>query len=210
VNYLIALLTFFIFYTNSLISPMTLPNKAIFWVIGGYLLGAQANLRVGKTITVKRIYLAPFSATTGVVLLTALFLFLPSLVKFDSALAANHQGKAVKYSASDSLPCTVYAGAQLQLVARSAGDVEEAALKIVRNYPRCLDALSYLASKYMAEKNYPLAQPFIYQLLDVAPGRNSVVRMAAIYAMATNDEALKNVLTSQGLKLGILSDIELR
>jgi hypothetical protein len=57
----------------------------------------------------------------------------------------------------------------------------------------------------MSQKNYAKARPYIYQLLDVAPARNSVVRLAAIYAMAAHDEPLKELLTSQGLRLGILT-----
>jgi rRNA-processing protein FCF1 len=103
-----------------------------------------------------------------------------------------------------------FSGAQIQLVEKSGGDPELAAQKIIRNHPRCLDALRYMAAVSLDQKNYTKARPYIYQLLGVAPARHEVVRMAAIYAMATNDESLKNLLTAQGLKLGILTQSALK
>jgi O-antigen ligase len=209
-RYLFLLLAFVIFYTNALISPITLPNKAIFWLIAGFLIGE--NLRYSTLPNARVIVMRTWipASAIGIVLVLALTSFAPAFARINGALAANNSGKSFDYKVSNSLPCIVYAGAQLNLVAKSNGDVEHAAQEILRNHPRCLDALSFLAQDALSKKDYRSAKPFIYQLLDVAPARHSVVRLAAIYAMGAGDENLKNVLTSQGLKLGILTQSQLK
>jgi hypothetical protein len=137
-------------------------------------------------------------------------IFAPPFMRFNSALAANFAGEKVSYQPSGSLPCIVYANAQLNLVQKSGGDIKAATHLIERNHPRCIESLSYLAQGYLGEKDYASAKHYVYQLLDVAPARQWVVRLAAIYAMGANDEYLKNVLTAQGLKLGLLVQSQLK
>ena len=209
-RYLFLLLAFFIFYTNALISPITLPNKAIFWLIAGFLIGENFRQKMSEAGQYLEIRTWIPAALVSISLIAALTMFAPSFLRLNAALASNNAGKPVHYSVSGSLPCIVYANAQLNLVQRSGGDIEHAANVILRNHPRCLDALSYLAQNSLAKKDYRSAKPYIYQLLDIAPARHSVVRLAAIYAMGAHDEALKNLLTSQGLKLGILTQSQLK
>ena len=209
-RYLILLLAFFTFYTNALISPIPLPNKAIFWLIAGFLIGESMRQKVHTSsyfISIRAWLPASF---ISLVLILALALFAPPFMRLNSALAANFAGEQVSYQPSDSLPCIVYANAQLSLAQKSGGDINAAAQRIERNHPRCLDVLSFLAQDALANKDYASAKGYIYQLLDVAPARQSVVRLAAIYAMGANDDYLKNVLTAQGLKLGLLVQSQIR
>lgn len=209
-RYLILLLAFFTFYTNALISPIPLPNKAIFWLIAGFLIGENMRQKVHTSnyfISIRAWMPASLISAT---LILALALFAPPFVRLNSALAANFAGEKVSYQPSDSLPCIVYTNMQLNLVQKSGGDVKAAAQLVERNHPRCLDSLSFLAQESLAKKDYASAKRYIYQLLDVAPARQSVVRLAAIYAMGANDEYLKNVLTAQGLKLGLLTQSQLK
>ena len=209
-RYLILLLALFIFYTNALISPITLPNKAIFWLISGYLVGE--NLRQKKEFSARYLEIRTWipSTVVALTLLYAVATFTPSFLSINAALAANNSGQKVSYKVSDSLPCIVYTNVQLNLIQKSGGDVRAAAEAIGRNHPRCLDVLSVLAQEALSKKDYTRAKPYIYQLLDVAPARQSVVRLAAIYAMGSGDEYLKRILTAQGLKLGILTQSQLK
>jgi hypothetical protein len=209
-RYLFLLLAFFIFYTNALISPITLPNKAIFWLIAGFIIGENLRQKAPELNRVVEIRSWIPSSLIALVLISALTIFAPSFIRINSALAANNSGQKVNYVASDSLPCIVYTSAQLNLIQKSGGDVLHAAQVILRNHPRCIDALSFLAQESLGRKDYRSAKPYVYQLLDVAPARQSVVRLAAIYAMGANDEPLKNVLTSQGIKLGLLTESQLK
>lgn len=206
VKFLLVLLAFLSFYTNSLISPITLPHKAIFWALGGYLLGEQARRGLTRTIGISIFRFRTISILLFIPLFAALYIFTPAILKFNSAITHANRGHLTSYETSNALPCVAYAGAQMNLVSRVGGDVIEAAYSITRNHPRCLDSLSVLAQEALSQKNYTLARGYIFQLLDVAPARQSVVRLAAIYAMEANDQELKEILTSQGIKLGILSE----
>jgi hypothetical protein len=205
-RYLIILTSFFVFYTNAAISPITLPHKAIFWALAGYVVGEVARLKLLPVISISRAKVSTLSVVFATVLALALTLFLPPALALNQAIAKNQVGQPYRYTASGVLPCSIYASAQIQLVAKSGGDVDAAALTILRNHPRCLDVLSFMAEKLIHEKKYLQARPFILQMLDVAPARQSVVRIAAVYAMKTNDQELKNLLTSQGVKLGLLKE----
>jgi O-antigen ligase len=208
--YLLLLLSFFIFYTNSLVSPIPLPLKAIFWVVAGFGIGSVNQTTLQRENSEVILNTRVVAGLLSVVLIFALSTFLPSYIKINNALAMNHIGKNVNYTVSDKLPCVVYAGAQLNLVDRSHGNTVKAANAILRNNPRCLDALGYLANVALHEKDYRSAKPYIYQLLDVAPARQSIVRLAAIYAMGADDEYLKNILTSQGIKLGLFAQDQIK
>ncbi len=207
--YLLLLLSFFVFYTNSQISPIPTPVKAIFWLVAGFVIGYSRKVKEpsaepGLMIPTR----LPMIAMSSLLIL-ALYSFIPGYVKVNSALAEEHQGKRGAYSIDAKLPCIVYTNAQLNLVARAGQDVKEAAEEILTNHPRCIDALGYLANEALNRRDYREAKPYVYQLLEVAPARQSVVRIAAIYAMGAGDEDLKNLLTSQGLKLGILTESQL-
>lgn len=211
--YLLLILAFVVFYTNSLISPITLPNKAIFWAMCGFVLGEWSRRKFNNPL---REFFQERVAIRGVGLLAAAVIafcaysFIPSFVKVNQALGANNSNKEFTYQVSDRLPCVVYANTQINLAIKSGGQAIKAAEEILSQHPRCLDALAVAVQHYFAKKDFKSAKPYIYQLLDVAPARQSVVRLAAIYATKENDEHLKNLLTSQGFKLGYFTPEDLQ
>ena len=211
-TYLALLLSFIVFYTNSLISPITLPNKAIFWAICGFALGYVARERSAAqpaTPRISRFALPAISAFSILVIAAGLFSFLPGFIKINQALSANRAGEKVSYEVVNTLPCIAYANAQINLALQSGTQPIDSGEKILRNYPRCLDALAVIVQHHFQNGDFRSAKPYIYQLLDVAPARQSVVRLAAIYATKTNDEYLKNLLTNQGFKLGFYTPKDL-
>jgi hypothetical protein len=209
-RYLLITLSLFVFYTNSLISPITLPNKAIFWALCGFVIGQKTGLLKSQGIEVVKLRSAIPASVFAAILISATVFFAPDFAAVNKEIVKANRGEIVDYQVSRNLPCIIYASAQLHLVEISGGNVSSAADKILWAHPRCLDALSYKVNELLAQKKYPEAKNYVYQLLDVAPGRQSVVRLAAIYAMGNNDEYLKNLLTSQGLKLGILTQSQLK
>jgi uncharacterized membrane-anchored protein len=93
----------------------------------------------------------------------------------------------------------------LKAIEASGGDPIQATKKILERHPRCLDALGVLANEAISRKNFAAAKPHVYALLDVAPARQSVVRLASIYAIETKDKDLQKLLSDQGIKLGLLN-----
>lgn len=207
--YLYLILALFVFYTNSQISPIPLPIKAIFWMIAGFAIGYSRKLLHSSTSSGILVSTRLPSLVILLVLIFCLSAFIPGYVKLNQALASNFNGKEFEYSIDAKLPCIVYTSAQLNLVARFRGDIKKAASEVVQNHPRCIDALGYLANEALSRRDYRSAKPYVFQLLEVAPARQSVVRIAAIYAMGAGDNDLKKLLTSQGVKLGILTESQL-
>jgi uncharacterized protein HemY len=74
-----------------------------------------------------------------------------------------------------------------------------------KNNPRCIEAQFLLANVNLRQNNLAAAKRPIYELLDIAPARHEVVRLAAIYALRAKDMYLQNLLIAQGLKLGVLT-----
>jgi len=199
------LIAFLVFYTNSLISPVTLPNKALFWVVAGFVIGEDLRSRNKATSEITKQVLLPIVAITAAISLVITSVFAFSFLTLNSALATKREGGRVQYVATQSLPCVVYSNAQVGLVDKSGGDVVAASQRILETHPRCLDALGLLANAYLAKEDYVGAKPIIYQLLDVAPARKSVVRLAAIYALGAKDQEMQQILAAQGFKLGLLN-----
>ena len=192
----IAALFALIFFTNSAISPITLPNKLMFWVIAGYVIGAGQRIKPMRALS----FDWPMRA------LAALLVVVVGFVSANFAVADIHfvfPGK--NYAPSSYLPCTLYFGQELAKSAKSPETAVAEAKAEIRNNPRCIEAQSFLANYYLHSNNVKSAREPIYALLDIAPGRHEVVRLAAIYALKAKDRHLEGLLLGQGLKLVVLT-----
>lgn len=192
-----------IYLTNSLESPMTLPNKAIFWALCGWVIGR--NIWRNSEAQMKK-----FSWTkTMVGVLAASLLITASsfgwaLFNFASAQDGATSGKKPSYSYSTLLPCTLYFAPQFNYAVASGSNSEELGKRVLSTNSRCVDAQATLVTILFQQRKYQEAKPYIYSLLDTAPGRRGVVRLAAIYALQTHDVTLEKALVKQGFNLGIL------
>ena len=204
------LIAFLVFYTNALISPLTLPNKVIFWCIAGFVIGEDVRTRGSQITTAARNLMTIPAAIVALVITVTTLTFAFSFFALNHALAEAKSGKSVQYTVSKSLPCIVYSNAQMSLVPQSRGYLVNAAREILEAHPRCLDTLGFLAQDAFSRKDYLTAKPIIYQLLDVSPARQSVVRLAAIYAVESNDSDMKDILTAQGVKLGLVKKSQIK
>jgi len=204
------LIAFFVFYTNALISPITLPNKAIFWCIAGFVIGQDIRSRGTQLNKISRVFLTVPAGIVGVVITVTALAFAVSFFTLNQALAEAKTGKKVNYTISKTLPCVVYSNAQLSLAPQSRQDLVTAAQEILEAHPRCLDILGFLAQDALSRKDYKTAKLIVYQLLDVSPARQTVVRLAAIYAVESNDNVMKDLLTEQGVKLGLVKKSQVK
>lgn len=207
-KYGLLLISFIAFYTNSLISPMTLPNKLLFWAIAGYAIGRDLGTREFSARNPLRLPIRTAAAVAAVAIALPAGAFSYSFIQLTSALSKLENAKPINYQVSPYLPCVIYINAQLEAIQGSRGDPRKAAQKILQHHPRCLDALGYLANEAIYRKDYAEAKPYIYSLLDVAPARQSIVRLASIYAIENKDRELQALLSAQGIKLGLISNRE--
>ena len=185
-----------IFFTNSAISPITLPNKLMFWVVAGYIFGAGQRLKPMRTSA----HFWPMKAVVGALVLTIGFVTANFAIADIEFISVGGHHKPSPY-----LPCTLYFGQELSKSASTPEVALAEAKAEVKNNPRCIEAQSVLANGYLQTNNLAAAKAPIYALLDIAPGRHEVVRLAAIYALRAKDTKLQHLLINQGLKLGVLT-----
>ncbi len=187
----------FIFLTNSLISPITLPNKAIFWLISGYVITQGALRNSAERSVLKK-------SMIGLLVVVNLWVSVGTgyaFTRLNLADDAAHKNQKVSYSFSPYLPCVLYFAKQIDLSVKAGLDPNEIATKQVSVNPRCLDAQLYLANSYLSKKEISKARAPIYALLEIAPARKEIVRLAAIYAIQAKDKVLQKRIAAVGLHL---------
>ena len=188
----------FIFMTNSLISPITLPNKAIFWLISGFVIGQAHRPRSIRFKTWRK-------GAVGIIAAISLFVganTATAFVKMNFADDASHSknGK-VSYSFNPYLPCVLYFSKQIDLSVQAGKDPIVVAQAQVSANPRCLDAQLYLANAFLTKRDVKSARKPIYALLEIAPARKEIIRLAAIYAIQAKDSTLLQRISASGLHL---------
>jgi hypothetical protein len=185
---------------------MTLPNKMLFWAIAGFALGQDLRTRNFSTGRALLFPTRALSIVLAIAILLPTAAFGQSFVALNGALSKMQKGQPSDYEASRFLPCVIYINAQMRAVVASEGNQIQGAKQILDAHPRCLDALGYLANEAISRNDYAAAKPYVYSLLDVAPARQSVVGIAAVYAVEAKDIELQALLSSQGIKLGLIPE----
>ena len=197
---------FLIFATNSMISPITLPNKFIFWALAGFVIGSAAQI---QKLSIQGTKLKALKATTALMVTVIAFVSINfglaqfNFIKALSDLKKNQ--KTVSYNYSPYLPCVIYFPAQADLAALNSGlPRAKIADQQIKNSERCLYAQIEVAKIAINQKDWRSAEIQINNLFEIAPARREVISIAAIYALNTNNEKLQKQLIAQSEFLGIL------
>ena len=194
------LLFVIVYITNALVSPITLPNKFIFWIVVGTVIG-KSNVVRDKGL--RPIALKSFTFGSAFIIGFTSIGFTFASLNFFNAQSLAKDNKNPKYSYSAFLPCNMYFNLQAGLALSSKTPPEQITQLAIKNNPRCIDAVGSIASYYIDNGSYLKAKPYVYKLLDLVPGRHSTLVIAARYAIKTNDQYLIHTLGSLGLKLGL-------
>jgi hypothetical protein len=206
-TYLVIGAYFLIFATNSMISPITLPNKFIFWALAGFVIGTavkveakQVEFRSLKVINILSAILACLIAFVVINFSLAQLSFINSL----STL--NKDPKQISYNYNPYLPCVIYFPTQLDLaIANQRHSKLQIANEQIKNNERCLYAQMYLAETAISNKDWQPAKLLVNNLIEIAPARREVISIAAVYALKANDKELQKRLVSQGEFLGLIN-----
>jgi O-antigen ligase len=224
---------FLTFATNTLISPITLPNKYIFWALGGIILGTKLqNSKVSNKVLdehaksdevalpqtsildrisqsiVKKILLSVL------ILIIALSLALVGqLAKAEFSLIGpiNDLGKTpitqrtLNYKFHSILPCTYYYKVQeLFALKNSSEKAFDFAKQEVATNPRCLEARITLFRYYALNKQNRLATEQLLKIMKLAPANREVLGILHDVATSWGDITLKSYLEDQERKLGFI------
>ena len=206
-TYLVLGAYFLIFATNSMISPITLPNKFIFWALAGFVIGSAAVIEA-KSISARTLKgLKGISALMAAVVAFVAINFSLAQLSFANALIElKKDPKQVRYNYNPYLPCVIYFPAQLDLAAISQQSSKlQIASEQIKNNERCLYAQMFMAETAIANQDWQPAKLLVNNILEIAPARREVISIAAIYALKSGDQELQKRLVSQGEFLGLIN-----
>jgi hypothetical protein len=205
--YLIIGAYFLIFATNSMISPITLPNKFIFWALAGFVIGSAATVE-SKVISIEKFNFS--KALVGVLALcvgfVAINFALAEMSFINSLKSLSKDQKTVSYSFNPYLPCVIYFPAQRDLASLNGNESRiQIANEQIKNNERCIAAQIFLAESAIANKDWKPAKVLVNNILQLAPARREVISLAAIYAVRADDKELQKRLVAQGEFLGLIN-----
>lgn len=198
---------FLIFASNSLIGPITLPHKFIFWALAGFVIGTAATAE-SKVISANASkFTKGLSALVALCIAFVTINFAMAQLSFVTSLQTlSKDQKAVSYNFNPYLPCVIYFQAQRDL-ASITGEKEklEIANEQVKKNERCIAAQILLAENAIANKDWRSAKELVDHILKLAPARREVISLAAMYAVRANDKELQRKLVAQGEFLGFFN-----
>ena len=201
---------YFIFMSNSNISPITLPHKYLFWALASFSIGAAySEGLIDKSRKIIQIPIRVFIACIAVLSLFITGNYVYAQYKVSTSLALVNKGKSTNYDFSSYLPCIFYFETQTGIDSYKMSDVAKQAVvkqnakKQLLLNPRCINAKISLTRIAFKERDIPTAKKLVYELLDQAPARRDVISLASIYAITQNDYPLQRKLISQGQKLDL-------
>jgi hypothetical protein len=194
----------FVFTTNAAISPITLPHKYLFWALAGFIIG-QAYRGVVTAPKLRH-------KVTGAALISALVLptvyvlvnFVPAQLSYlratDKAAKAPDERIDLKYN--NFLPCIIYYPSIASMISQN-GEKELIILSQdqIKGNPNCVEAWINLAKIAYNQGDLPVMKTIIYELIEIAPSRQQVINLAALYANKAGDEYLDDLVDKQLMKL---------
>jgi len=199
-----------VFLTNSAVSPITFPNKFIFWGIAGFVVGSAYRQRVReRDVEARRNSLA---IRTFVALAAVSSIF----IGFNVAFAQVHLNTAVERLVKNAhdpvplrpsvfLPCAIASDSYLTAATARGGEAQfQMALTLVREHPRCATPRIVLAKQYYVRHNLPAMRTQIIALESITPDRAEFLQTALGYAQAVHDSVLTQQIVVQMEKTGII------
>ena len=194
----------FVFTTNAAISPITLPHKYLFWALAGFIIG-QAYRGVVTAPKLRH-------KVTGAALISALILptiyvlvnFIPAQLSYLRAtdIAAKAPAERIDLKYNNFLPCIIYYPSIASMISQN-GEKELIILSQdqIKGNPNCVEAWINLAKIAYNQGDLPVMKTIIYELIEIAPSRQQVINLAALYANKAGDEYLDDLVDKQLMKL---------
>ena len=200
-----------VFLTNSAVSPITFPNKFIFWGIAGFVVGSAYRQRAHERATEAvrnvraiRVFVVIAVITSIVVggnvalAETRLNLAVEKLVK--------NSHDPVKLQPSVFIPCAMASDSFMTAASARGGEAQfQMALTLVHEHPRCATPRIVLAKQYYVRHNLPAMREQIILLEGIVPDRNEFLQTALGYAQAVHDSVLTQQIVVQMEKTGVLN-----
>ena len=204
VIYVIALY-FFVYLTNSFVSPFTLTHKYLFWAVCGFVVGQAYRLPVWRSISDGSIKVSAISGAAVLALVATIFA--QAQINYISNIEnyALKKGNEVNFSHSSVLPCFMYFDAKL-LVQKSvsAESAFQLALDEIDVHPRCVSAQIEITKNVVNSGELTNLAQLVFRLYELAPARSETLSYGMYYANRAGDEAFKKTLEKAMRALGLV------
>ena len=202
-KYLFALgLYFFVYLTNSFVSPMAIPAKYLFWALGGWVIG-QSYLKQSLRLRSIKIPVAILMAICLVILVN----FSIAQWRYSTAFEkyAANQKSSSEYRFNPFIPCFMYFEGKFHILGNEKlGVIQSLAREQLDANPRCVSARIILAQIYQGTGDMDALGFQVSQLLEIAPYRTEVLRIGIEYANKAGDADLFNELQRRFSQLGLV------
>jgi O-antigen ligase len=202
-RYLFALgLYFFVYLTNSFVSPMAIPAKYLFWALGGWVIG-QTYLKQSLRLRSIKIPVAILMTTCLLILVN----FSIAQWRYSTAFEkyAVNQKSSSDYKFNPFIPCFMYFEGKFHILENEKLDeIQTLAREQLDANPRCVSARIILAQIYQGTGDMDALEYQVSQLLEIAPYRTEVLRMGIEYANKAGDADMFNELQRRFAELGLV------
>ena len=194
----------FIYFTNAAVSPITLPNKYLFWAAAGFIVG----LAYRSESTPKK----SLQAFVGVTVAATLFIagnFAFAQVRYLNWIeefASNNASKVIAVKYSRYIPCAMYYDSLAKIINNQGNEaLEKFSRDQLAGNERCVNAQINMAKLSYNKGDIAAMRQYVYALTEMAPTREEVLMVARAYATKADDKELLKKVDTQSAKLGIIS-----
>lgn len=193
-----------IYFTNSAVSPITLPNKYLFWAAAGFLVGL-----VYRSEGAPKKSLQVFVAANLVAILFIAGNFAFAQVRYLNwveEFASNNASKVIPVQYSRYIPCAMYYDSLAKIINNQGNEaLEKFSRAQLAGNERCVDAQINMAKLSYNKGDIAAMRHYVYALTVMAPTREEVLMVARAYAIKADDKILMKKVDAQSAKLGIIS-----
>jgi len=198
------LLFLFVYFTNAAVSPITLPNKYLFWAAAGFIVGLAY-----RTQGAPKKSLQAFVAVAVAVTLFIAGNFTFGQVRYLNWIedyASNNASKIIPVEYSNYIPCAMYYDTLAKVINNQGNEaLEKFSRAQIAGNERCVNAQINMAKLSYNKGDIAGMRQYVYALTEMAPSREEVLFVARAYATKANDKALLKKVDTQSAKLGIIS-----
>ena len=194
----------FVYFTNAAVSPITLPNKYLFWAAAGFLVGL-AYRSEGAPKKSLQVFVGASLALT--LFIASNFAFAQvRYLNWIEEFATNSASKIIKVEYSRYIPCAMYYDSLAKIINNQGNEaLEKFSRAQLAGNERCVNAQINLAKLSYNKGDIAGMRQYVYALTEMAPSREEVLFVARAYAIKADDKVLMKKVDSQSAKLGIIS-----
>jgi O-antigen ligase len=194
----------FVYFTNAAVSPITLPNKYLFWAAAGFIVGLAYRTEGAPKKSLQAFVAVTLAAT---LFIAGNFTFAQvRYLNWIEEFATNNASKVIAVEYSNYIPCAMYYDSLAKIINNQGNEaLEKFSRAQLAGNERCVNAQINMAKLSYNKGDITGMRRYVYALTEMAPSREEVLMVARAYATKADDKVLLKKVDTQSAKLGIIS-----